>query len=113
MVNQGTPVLPTADPFISVNSVTCLDMHRIISINATSSHFILALICYIVKLHMKVNLSEQLNIAPIELVFSVVTPSCTPEEPTASIFRVEMNAISQIYGKGGDVQTNRNGEQEM
>jgi hypothetical protein len=53
---------------------------------------------------MKVNLSEQLNIAPTELVFSVVTPSYSvSEEHTASIFRGEVNVITQIYTRrGGD-----------
>jgi hypothetical protein len=48
-----------------------------------------------------ISLSEQLNIAPIELVFSVVTPSCTvSEENTASVFRVEVNVITQIHERG-------------
>lgn len=83
MVNQGNPVLPTAEPIFSINSVTLL-YAQITYINDTS-HFIFEFICHIIKLHMKVNLSEHLNIAPVEVVCSAVTPSCTAsEQHTAS-----------------------------
>jgi hypothetical protein len=65
VVNQGTLVL------------LCLLSQQILSLSYTrrphsTFHFLIHLLYY--KIAHEINLSEHLNIAPTELVFSVVTP---------------------------------------